>query len=275
MNMKDKHPWAWRCLVGSLLVAALAAFWGALGGSGCRSCEGVVVGIFQGKSLATLGTLYYGILFAAAVLIGPNLFVFSGIMIAAGVHGPLVAILFQSQLFCAPCLLAAAAAGAALVSALILEPSNAFRASLILPAAALALQTGLIFSGAVPMPREPRETKSDALRLSIEAREELLSPPVERGRARMVVYTRPDCGYCMELERDILPGLTRDFGPGLQVERRSAEALPGIPTPTIILTGCEKRRFFPGLPPVEDLRAAITSVMGDDHGRETVLEKSR
>ena len=106
-------------------------------------------------------------------------------------------------------------------------------------------------------------------------REEFTSPPVEPGRARMVVYTRPDCGYCMELERDILPGLTRDFGSGLVVERRSAEALPGIPTTTILLSGFDRRRFFPGLPPEADLRAAIENVMGDDHGRETVLEKSR
>jgi hypothetical protein len=268
MDMKNKHPWAWRCLVGSLLVAALAAFWGALGGAGCRSCEGVA-GIFQGTHLATLGTVYYSLLFAVAVLAGPHLFVFSGIMIAAGVHGPLALILFQSQLFCVPCLLAAAAAGTALVAAIILEPSNAFRASLILPAAAFALQTWVLFSGGVPL---RGETKPDVERI---AREELVSPPVERGRARMVVYTRPDCGYCMELERDILPGLTRDFGAALEVERRSAEALPGIPTPTIILTGFMSRRFFPGLPPVEDLRSAIASVMGEDHGRETVLEKSR
>jgi hypothetical protein len=104
---------------------------------------------------------------------------------------------------------------------------------------------------------------------------ELALPLVERGKVRMVVYTRPDCGYCMELERDVLPDLVRVFGTRLTVERRSAESLPGIPTPTIILTGSEKRHMFPGLPPREDLERAIQIVMGEDHGRETVLEKSR
>jgi len=91
----------------------------------------------------------------------------------------------------------------------------------------------------------------------------------------MVVYTRPDCGYCMELEKDVLPGILREFGSRLSVERRSAEALPGIPTPTIILTGSERRRLFPGLPPEAVLREAISNVMGEDHDHETVLEKSR
>jgi hypothetical protein len=268
MDLKAKHPWAWRCLVGSLLLGALAASWGALGSAGCGSCQGAAA-VAQGMPLATLGTVYYGVLFAVAILAGPHLFVYTGIMIAAGVHAPLVVILLQAKLFCAPCLLAALAAGAALASAIVLEASNAFRASLILPAAAFALQTGVIFSGVVPLP------KVAAASVEPLAREEFVSPPVERGRARMVVYTRPDCGYCMELEKDILPGLTRDFGSALVVERRSAEALPGIPTPTILLSGFEKRRMFPGLPPERDLRAALLSVMEDDHGRETVLEKSR
>jgi hypothetical protein len=81
----------------------------------------------------------------------------------------------------------------------------------------------------------------------------------------MVVYTRPDCGYCMELEREILPDLIRDFGDRLQIERRSAQTLPGIPTPTLILCGSQKRRMFPGLPSREDLRRAIESVMGENH----------
>ena len=115
-------------------------------------------------------------------------------------------------------------------------------------------------------------TKSSADQV---VREELTAAPVERGKARMVIYTRPDCGYCMELERDVLPEITRAYGARLLVERRSAESLPGIPTPTLILRGAEKRRMFPGLPSREELRRAIETVMGEDHDRETVFEKPR
>jgi hypothetical protein len=268
MDLRQAHPRAWKVLIGSLAVAALAASWGAMGGAGCQSCQGVAE-VIHGKNLATLGTLYYSILLVAAIFTGPKLFLFSGVMIAAGIHGPLVALLFQAKVFCLPCLVAAAAAGAAVVSVIILAPTNAFRGALLFPGTAFLFQTWILLSGAVP---HSAQSKSSVEHL---AREEFRSAPVEPGKARMVVYTRPDCGYCMELERDILPGVEKDFGNRLLVERRSAESLPGIPTPTIILSGSERRRLFPGLPPEADLRLAIKNVMGDSDDRETVSQEPR
>jgi hypothetical protein len=260
MDLRVEHPRAWRCLLASLALAALAATWGAVRGAGCGSCQGASE-ILPIQHLATLGTLYYCALFLVAIFSGPSIFVYSGVMIAAGVHGPLVALLIQSNLFCGPCILAAAAVAVAVGAAIVLTPSNAFRGSLLLPGTAFVVQTWILFSGAVPVDAQVRPSAEHI------ARDEFVSAPVEQGKARMVVYTRPDCGYCMQLERDVLPGIVREFGNRLSVERRSAEALPGIPTPTIILTGSERRRLFPGLPPEEDLRLAITSVMGEGHDR--------
>lgn len=260
MDPRTEHPRAWRCLLACLAAAALLAFWASVGKVGCESCQGASE-ILPGKSLATMGTIYYSILFLAALFTGPTLFVYSGVLIAAGIHGPLVALLIQTKLLCAPCILAALAVALAAATTIVLAPSNAWRGSLLLPGTAFVFQTWILFTGAVPARAQTRESVSRI------AQDELVSPPVERGKAKMVVYTRPDCGYCMELERDVLPGIVREYGSRLAVERRSAEALPGIPTPTIILTGAEGRRLFPGLPAEADLRLSIANVMGEGHDR--------
>lgn len=259
MNTKKTPPRLWRWVVGALGLALACSVWAAWGGSDCRSCQGAAE-IFHGRNVAVVGVLYYGLLLAVSLVTGPNVFVYSGIALATGVHGGLLAILIQSKLFCAPCIATALSAAAALVFAVIAEPANAFRSSFIIPGAALAVQSWVLVTGALPA---ITETRASASRV---AQEELSAAPVEPGRARMVIYTRADCGYCMQLERDIMPGIVSDFGARLAVERRSAESLPGIPTPTIILTGSDERRMFPGLPPREELERAIRKVMGEAHG---------
>jgi hypothetical protein len=256
MDPNEKHPWAWRLLLFGLALATLAAFWGALGSPGCRPCEGLAATFLEGRHLAMLGTLYYSLLLATAILWGPQLLVFSGITIVVALHGQLLILLVQGKLLCWPCLVAAGGAGAAQVAAVVLDPSTIYRSSVLLPAAAVAFQAWAFLSGGIPMPKHPGETPSEI------ARDERGAPPIEPGKARMVIYTRSDCGVCMELEHDLLPPLLREFGEKLVLERRPAEALPGIPTPTIILSGSQKKRFFPGLPPAADLRAAIETVMG-------------
>jgi hypothetical protein len=171
-----------------------------------------------------------------------------------------VAVLIQSKLLCAPCIATAASAGLALALAIAAEPRNAFRSSLIIPGAALAVQSWMLATGTALAPPEPRQ------KVARVEPEEFISTPIEEGKARMVIYTRADCGYCIQLERDVLPGILTGFGSRLEVERRSAESLPGLPTPTIILTGSAHRRLFPGLPPKEELESAIRQVMGEPHG---------
>lgn len=266
MSHPTNAPGSWRILLGSLVLATGFSAWAALGGSGCASCEGAA-GLLGGKALALVGVVYYGVLFVAAAALGPSLFVYSGVLLAAGVHGGLLAVLAHAKILCIPCVVTAIAALVALGSAIRCEPSNALRASLLSPAAALAVQGWILFAGGIPA---SAEAPADLLR-----EPELLSSAAAKGEVRLVAYTRPDCGYCIELERSVLPALEREFGSTLTIERRSAERLPGIPTPTLILSGSDRRHLYPGLPDVEDLKSTIRELMGESHGRQTVLEKSR
>ena len=259
MLQHDDRPEAWRILRIALLAAMGFAAWALLASGACASCD-AAAGLVEGKTLATVGVIYYALLFAAALVRGPSLVVSGGVLLAVLVH---------AKIFCAPCIGAALSALAALALAIRCDPANAFRASWVIPGAAIAVQGWVLLTGALPA---MAETKASAERV---AEQEFAAPPVARGNVRMVVYTRPDCGYCIQFDREVLPALVRDFGNHLSVERRSAENLPGIPTPTLILTGAERRRFFPGLPELEDLKSTVRNLMEESHGHETVLEKSR
>src|SRR5690348_5674019 len=145
----NEHSACWRILKIALLCAVLFSAWAALGRESCASCSGAAE-ILGGKSLATAGVVYYAVLFAAATLLGPSLFIYSGVLLAAGIHGGLLVLLARAGVFCAPCLGTALAALAALLGAIRCDASNAMRASLVIPGAALLVQAGLLFSGHLP-----------------------------------------------------------------------------------------------------------------------------
>ena len=262
------HPKSWTALKIAAAGAALFSAWAAWGGGGCASCD-AAAGILGGRSLGAVGVVFYGFLLAAALARGPSLLVYSGVLAAAGVHVGLLMVLVHARIFCAPCVGAALCALAALAAAFRCDGSNAFRASWVIPGAAILVQWGSLLHGALPALAQGR-TKAEAA-----AEEEFRAPPVAPGDVRMVVYSRPDCGYCLQFDRDVLPGLIREFGKHLEIERRSAESLPGLPTPTLILTGAAQRRFFPGLPESEDLRRTLHDLMEETHDHPTVLEKPR
>lgn len=268
MEMNDREKRRWRLCLGFLAIALAGSLWAALGASGCGSCE-AARDFVGGKALAAIGVAYYAILLAAALLAGPCLFVFAGIQIAAGVHGALLAVLFQTGNLCLPCIATGVAAVAALGLSIALEPASAYRASLLMPGAAFALQSWILLSGGLAAASGARDRAREAVR------SELASPPEPAGKARLVAYVRPDCGYCQELETNVLPAIEQEFQGRLAVERRSAENFPGMPTPTLILSGAEGRRMFPGLPPVEDLRRALREVLGERDGNQTLLSQPR
>jgi hypothetical protein len=262
------HPKSWRLLQIALASATLFSAWAALGGRACGSCEAAAQ-IFQGKNLAVVGMAYYGLLLLAALALGRSILIYSGVILAAGVHGGLLLILLHAKIVCGPCVGTALSALVALGAAIRCETWIAWRASWVIPGVALVVQSWLFLTAALPEAALARES---AERIS---EEEFQATPVAKGQVRMVVYSRPDCGYCIQFDREVLPALVQDFGPHLQVERRSAENLPGIPTPTLILTGAQKRRFFPGLPELADLKSTVRDLMEESHGRETVFEKPR
>lgn len=210
------------------------------------------------------GVVYYSLLLGASLLLGRTRLVWSGILLAASVHAALLVILLTRGGLCPPCMVTGAAAiGAAVISCFI-EPDNLARASVILPGVALATQVSVfalgLFSG-------PDASGAKAMSSA--------TPDFSAGTVKMVVYERGDCIYCQRLRADVLPGLGQEFGQLLEVEHRSAEDLPGLPTPTIILSGGGGRRSFPGLPPAETLRQAILETLGGLHDRQAMLPASR
>lgn len=267
MNPKLAHPLAWKLLLGGLVAAWLAAAWAWFGDGDCASCQAATA-LVHGKNLALLGMVYYGTLVVAAILLGPHPVVYGGTLLAASVHVGLAVLLLQAHVFCPPCVLAAISAILALGLAIRCEPANAYRASFVLPGIALLVETGVLLGGP---PAALTELGTTPVAVQ-EEKPQVLVPP---GRVHLVIYGRPDCGYCMELEQEVMPLLEREFGSHLEVERRSADGLAGVPTPTLILTGQGDRQVFPGLPSTEKLRSRIKELMGEGHGHETVLKESR
>ncbi|HVR85775.1 MAG TPA: hypothetical protein VMU54_15765, partial [Planctomycetota bacterium] len=214
-NPNEDRPWAWRILILALLLALGFSAWALLGSGACTSCEGAAR-LLPSSALAILGLLYYSLLLGLAFLLGPHPIVYGGALLGAGVHAGLLTLLLEARLFCPPCIGAALSAGVALVSALRSDPANFYRASFIVPAAALVVQSWGLLGGTPPGGAESRGKAADV------APDVFSSPAPSAGKVRMLVYTRPDCGYCRELEREVLPGLIREFGDRLLVERRAA-----------------------------------------------------
>ena len=84
IRMSDQKA-AWRMLKIAIFCAVGFSAWAALGNAGCTSCDSGAE-LFRGKSLAAMGVIYYSILFVAATALGPSLFVYSAVLLAAGVH---------------------------------------------------------------------------------------------------------------------------------------------------------------------------------------------
>jgi hypothetical protein len=261
--MKTKGRSWWRLALGLIGLALGGAAWAAFFWGGCGSCSGSSAGA-AGHLLALSGVVYYVLLLGAGLVLGPSRVFWVGVLVAASIHGALLVALVMRGTLCPACILTGAAAiGAAALSCLI-EPYNLVRASVILPAAALVTQLGGWALGTLPSAKPARTA---AVPVAV--------PHDESGTVRMVIYGRVDCVFCQRLAAEVLPELAREFGERLRVEHRSAEDLPGLPTPTIILTGAGGRRSFPGLPRTDALRRAILDTLGDSHDRQAMLPASR
>lgn len=268
--MNPKEPRLWKTLVALLAIALGASLWAALEPQGCSSC-GEARALFGGKALAFLGVAGYALLLSAALAGGPSRLLFAGLQIACGVHGALLALLIQKGLFCPPCLAAGTAAFWALALSFRIDPARFAATACLLPAAALFLQGWTIAAGVHGSDAAFRKASAESAAEEESSRSEA---SLER-RALLVAFTRPDCGYCVDLERHVLPKLEAEFGDALAVRLRSARHLPALPTPTILLSGPGGRRHFPGLPPPEELRAAILQVLGETRENQALLPESR
>ncbi len=268
MNQLRSFPSARTWLRVALAAALGLSAWAAFGPS-CGSCAGTSGFLLPDRGLAALGGFFYAGLLALSFIPGAARLLGSGVMAAGGIHAGLLLVLWQAGSFCGLCVGTALAAFVALGALLRLEPGSSLKASLMSPLAAALVQGWALLGGGLAT-AAPERAQAQA---KVQDTFESVSP--QPGTVRLIAYTRPDCGYCLDLERDVLPDLQRTFGSRMDVELRSALDLPGLPTPTLILVGAKGRQLFPGLPSTETLARTLRTLMGEPNDHATLSQKSR
>lgn len=266
-TMLQPNKRSFGALLGLLALACAGSLWAWLGGSGCDACSSVRDFFPGSRSLAPLGTLFYGTLLAWGVLRGGSRLFYGSLMLAASAHLVLLVALYDRGIACAPCLLVGGAAILAAGLSMKVDRENLARGSVLLPLGALLTQA-LFFSLTEPGPRGLPESFTRSLRAE--------SPPPESpSQAELLVFSRAGCRYCEEFEEDFLPKLQERFGDRLALRRERAPA--GLPTPTFVIQGLiqgAQRRVFPGLPPLEELQAAIEAALPKKNQNEVNHETS-
>ena len=228
-----------------LAVSLAGSLWSLLAGERCARCSRAAQ-IIGGVNLAAIGAAYYALLLAAAYA-GSARLVFDGAFAAAGVHLALVSLLLRYRLACPPCLITAAGAWVASAAALAIDPRSALHAVILAPVAVVAAEDGTRV-----LRRQARiRSRQEAEKATRQILEEGPAPP---DGVRMVVYRRPDCRFCEQFEKEILPALHQEFGERLNVEERLA--WKRLATPTLVLVG-RRATYYAGLPKLEEARAAI------------------
>jgi hypothetical protein len=262
MDKKTNRKPLFVAILGLVAIALIGAIWAWTSRGSCASCQGLR-DLVKGTSLAPAGAVYYAVLLVAGTVFGPSRFLFGGILVAAAAHVALLLLLIQRGVFCGPCVATGLAAIAAAVVSFMIDPLNLARAGLLMPVGAIGAHLALFWAGGIMAP-----TLASTEGGIFEAR--VAEPPPRSGVARVTVYSRTGCPYCVELEEKVLPELRREFGNRLEFHREEAPA--GIPTPTIVIAGA-KGTVFPGLPPTDELRSALRGAIGKETHESPVLSK--
>lgn len=212
----------------------------------CHACTTV-----HGLPVSILGSLAYAALLASAWRVGPNRFVFFGIMVAVAVHTTLVGFMLLNGMVCVLCLLAAANSAGLLVLSLLHDPVNYRRAAATVPVTTLIAVGILIALGRHPLPAEI-QTMSQA-----PATESTDTAPQ---RVRLVVFEKAGCPHCHELRTQLVPRLEKDFGSQLEIVYRDSSKVQGVvSTPTLVIVG--DPNVIEGLPSYEQLHRAVEAMV--------------
>lgn len=219
-----------------LLLAVQAALSGAaILMEGSRACAACLAG---GFSPSVAGVAGYSSLLIMAWWKGPSGLVLSGIHFAFGVHCALAVQQFLSGNVCGLCVAAALGSLALVALSISVDRVHLGRMALVVPAAAFLA----IFGLGIGTPRAPALDGA-------------------AGAIRIFVFTEPDCPYCDELRKQVMPEIEKEFGARIRVAWHSAAELSAIRrTPTLILSSGrsgERDRVIEGLPTLDRLRGAI------------------
>lgn len=196
----------------------------------CGSCGG------RPSVPAFLGIVFYSALLLRCWRNGPTPDVFAGILFGAGTHAALMVQMLMRGPFCGLCLSTAIVSACLVVGSVVLDRTNLGRLAVVAPAAALLVTTTL--TSVLPLPVKP----------------------LQDHRVLIQAFTQPDCSYCDQLERDVLPLIEREFAGRVTVELRPADDLPNLRrTPTLLLRSPAGSglRVIEGLPTLEHLRGVI------------------
>ena len=244
-SLVKKHLWlAAKLAVG---VSLAGAIWSLLSEETCADC-GTAAQLLGDLPLGWLGAVFYAALFAAMLGKKRSAFHVLGIHAAASAHLVLLGLLLYHRIACAPCILTACGALLAAFLCVATEKIDLRRAFVIVPVAVLLTFVGYK-AMRVSVIRSYKQA-ADQL-LAALSRESRQVPP---GKARMVVYVRPNCKYCAILKSELVPAFQKEFKGALIYEERPAPEDAAVPT--IILLGAENKAFV-GLPPEKDLRNAL------------------
>lgn len=228
---------------------------------GCRECSRAAR-LVPGLKLGAAGFVYYPLLLAvlgwllqhphdrSAPMLRGALEV--GVLIAAGVHTGLAALLLRHRVYCRHCF--AAAGGAWLAAGALLAASpEPFpgRWLLFLTAAAGS------FTLATLLKRGREGRWRQAARAALEQLLASAAPP-HAGTSRVVIYTRPRCPSCAQLCGQV-EALRAVLDGSMVVEEQPAAVRMAVPT--VVVLG-ETNTTLVGLHPPERLRAAVELAMG-------------
>jgi hypothetical protein len=236
------HDRTWRAfMLGACALSVTGSLWAAIIPSQCGTCQRASE-LAGGFNFAVLGVAFYTQLMTVLVLRGSPRYVSSCILLAAGVHLVLTALLLSFRVLCPPCLLTAAGALAMMGASLAMDPKNFRRAAVILPAAMVLTAIALYALSAL-------DSKERIKQIRIALDREAKEPPVPVGRVRLLVYFRPTCHFCRELDANVMPLI------------RYRTPWKGLRTPTLLVRG-QRRTHIVGLPTVDELREAISFAQG-------------
>jgi uncharacterized membrane protein len=252
-----------RLLVATAAAALAGSIWAVLREEWCGPCSrsGALVG---GLNLGVIGTVFYSLVLVttllgrrrrnSAVLSAGEAGAAGAMLVAGGVHFPLLALLFRHGILCPPCVVTGACALIGMLTAFALLPAHRVRAVGLVSLMAIGSYAG----SRVLRDRSPRDHLRQAMRAErILVREEVALP---LGCARMVVFQRSTCPVCRRFKAQVVPPLRQQFGSRLTIEER--EPWPGMGIPTIIVLGRRNTRLV-GYQSVEQVDRAVRLACGD------------
>jgi hypothetical protein len=244
---QDRRLLAW--MIGACVLSIAGSLWSVIAPMECDSCEKASL-LLGGLSIAPLGVLFYSHLMAVLIWRGSSRYVSWCVITAATIHILLLALLLSRRLLCPSCLLTAVGAFAMLGLSLVMDESNLRRAVLAVPLVLALSLAGRSLLWRVMPNREVMRQRQVRIALDREERE----PPVSAGRVRLLVYFRPTCPHCRELDEKIIPVIRREFRSTVDIEYR--HAWKGLVTPTVIVRG-QHRTHLVGVRSADALRQAI------------------